>query len=98
MMCMIASGILTFYSESDLRLFLEFFGGVENSTYFYYIGNESAITCGTIHPFSMGSIVVLLLAIAVVGIISNSLVVMELSRYGYIFGCHISILICFIQG
>ena len=82
MMCMITSGILAFHS--DLRVFWEFLGGVEISTYFYYIGNESAITCGTIHPFSMGSIVVLL-AIAVVGIISNSLVVHGAVKVGLYF-------------
>ena len=73
MMCMIAVGILALVS--DLRPFLDLLGGAEISTYFYHIRNESEITCGFIHPFLMGSIVVLLLAITVVGIISNSLLV-----------------------
>ena len=72
-MFMIASGVLALVS--DLRPILDLLGGAEISTYFYHIRNESEITCGIIHPFLMGSIVVLLLSIAVVGIISNSLVV-----------------------
>merc|ERR1719244_1959021 len=73
---MIATWILALFT--DLRSFLEvleIMGGKENSTYFYNIGRGTFPAPDISHPFLIRFLVVLLLSIAIVGIISNFLVV-----------------------